>query len=545
MKSNYHFMPIHVRKSGSRQRNSQSQGFGLHELMISLAAGTLIVSGSSLALRSTGSMMSQSTDLATLRQNKVNGLRLMRAEIERSDHLLLPGGTKAGSLLDLNHPDYVNAIKECKTKAGEVINQNGTTAGDKKFTPFFGVMMNSSQPILYGISLDNSGSSYNLQRCGVPIGIDGSYSDASETFLASVITHIKPSSCESNSNNNCETHSLQDALNNMEVGFNSTLHSGERNNKEPFFHIQSDEHYKLIKIVDTSVRTPRYNNEEASESPLYFTAFARADKQWFQTAVGDSNSGNYGLWSINPNQNEGSNGSDVAIQAGSFFPPITSKNVRFVIDGSGSMSACVMWAEGYDRRRTFYDPGQGYFTTSRICALTRMEALIAELTAILELLPDDTKVGVRAFSSSGYANHKRWTSFGDGLATLNQVKDGETARQSVISFVNTLDNNSPNRWGGTDPWDAIQAAFDDQETDTLYFLSDGKPNKDRRGGNWRRSDYDRTADYYADLNTERTHNGESRPLEVNTTSLGLKSEWMEMLSAKTNGIYNEVNEDNL
>ena len=538
-------MPTQGHKPQRRQPKWQSQGFGLNELMISLAAGTLIVSASGLALRSTGSMLDQSTNLTTLRQNKVNGLRLMRAEIERSDHLLLPEGTKAGTVLDLNHADYESTIHECKAQAGEVISANGSTEGDIKFTPFFGVMMNNSKPILYGISLDSSGRSYNLQRCGVPIGIDGSYSDASETFLASVVTHIKPTSCDEGSSSDCEAKTLQDTLNNMQVAFTGTLHSGNRSNKEPYFHIQSDEHYKLIKIVDSSVRTPRYNDKSASESPLYFTAFARADKQWFQTADGESSSGNYGLWSINPNQEDGAEGSDTAIQAGSFFPPITSKNVRFVVDGSGSMSACVMWAEGYDRRRTFYDPGQGYFTTSRICALTRMEALIAELTAILELLPDDTKVGVRAFSSSGYANHKRWTTFGNGLTSLNQIKNGQTARQSVITFVNTLDDDSPTRWGGTDPWDAVQAVFDDQETDTLYFLSDGKPNKDRRGGSWRRSDYERTADYYADLNQNRTHDGESRPLEVNTTSLGLTSEWMEMLSAKTSGIYNEVNEDNL
>ncbi|PTT99698.1 hypothetical protein DBR45_26560, partial [Pseudomonas sp. HMWF031] len=118
--------------------------------MISLAAGTLIVGASGLALRSTGSMLDQSTNLTTLRQNKVNGLRLMRAEIERSDHLLLREGTKAGTVLDLNHPDYESTIKECKEQAGEVIKQDGSTEGDIKFTPFFGVMMNSSKPILYG-----------------------------------------------------------------------------------------------------------------------------------------------------------------------------------------------------------------------------------------------------------------------------------------------------------------------------------------------------------------------------------------------------------
>ena len=77
-------MPTQGRKPQRRQPKGQSQGFGLNELMISLAAGTLIVSASGLALRSTGTMLDQSTNLTTLRQNKVNGLRLMRAELREA-----------------------------------------------------------------------------------------------------------------------------------------------------------------------------------------------------------------------------------------------------------------------------------------------------------------------------------------------------------------------------------------------------------------------------------------------------------------------------
>ena len=100
--------------------------------------------------------------------------------------------------------------------------------------------------------------------------------------------------------------------------------------------------------------------------PLYFTAFARADKR------------------VDTFGGEGQGGP----QTGAYFQNITSSNVRFVIDGSGSMSACVMWGDGYGSWRTFYDPNQGgYRDTRRICALTRMEALISEMTMILISCP--------------------------------------------------------------------------------------------------------------------------------------------------------------
>jgi hypothetical protein len=113
-------------------------------------------------------------------------------------------------------------------------------------------------------------------------------------------------------------------------------------------------------------------------------------------------------------------------------------------------------------------------------------------------------------------------------------------RESAIVFVNSLDDPNPGYWGGTKPWDAIQAAFNDEEVDTLYLLSDGEPNNDRRGRSWNRDDYNETANYYASQNI-----GRDRQLKVNSTALGLSSPWMEKLSDLTNGDYIEINENRL
>ena len=173
--------------------------------------------------------------------------------------------------------------------------------------------------------------------------------------------------------------------------------------------------------------------------------------------------------------------------------------------------------------------------------MTRMEALISEMTMILDQLPNNTKVGLTSFSSRGYGNHKEWSESQDGLVRLGD--DGK--RDSAIEFVNSLDNERVTQWGGTDPWNAIQKAFDDTETDTLYLMSDGRPNRDRNGGNWSSWDHQSTADYYAGENDDRQYDGQDRALIVNTTSFGLESPWLEKLSGLTQGYYNQIDKDSL
>ena len=64
-------------------------GFTLPELMVGVVAGTMIMGASSVALRTTQTLISESQGKATLRQNTTNGLRLMRSEVERSMNLLV------------------------------------------------------------------------------------------------------------------------------------------------------------------------------------------------------------------------------------------------------------------------------------------------------------------------------------------------------------------------------------------------------------------------------------------------------------------------
>ena len=61
----------------------------LTEVMVASVMTAMVIGASSLGLRTTGSLISHSGDKATLRQNTVNGMRLMRSEIERSIHLVL------------------------------------------------------------------------------------------------------------------------------------------------------------------------------------------------------------------------------------------------------------------------------------------------------------------------------------------------------------------------------------------------------------------------------------------------------------------------
>ena len=89
------------------------------------------------------------------------------------------------------------------------------------------------------------------------------------------------------------------------------------------------------------------------------------------------------------------------------------------------------------------------------------------------------------------------------------------------------------------PWDSLDQAFEDGITDTVYFLSDGKPNYDQDSSSWNSSDYETVADYYADLNATRVTNGE-RSIKINSTSVGLDSTWMQLLSSKTSGAYIKV-----
>ena len=104
-----------------------------------------------------------------------------------------------------------------------------------------------------------------------------------------------------------------------------------------------------------------------------------------------------------------------------------------------------------------------------------MDALISEMKMILEQLPSNMKVGITAFSSGSDLNNKGRSESSPGLTRLGD--NGK--RDSVIEFIDILDDLRVTKLGGTDPWKEIRQAFDDTKTDTMCMMSGGRPNQDR------------------------------------------------------------------
>ena len=137
-------------------------GFSLPEVLVAASAGVVLVGASTLALRSTGSLINKMEQKAVLQQNATSGKKLMRAEIERSLHLLIHTNETPEQHLshtNINHKDYRESLNKCN----ELAQQEA-----KVFNTIFGVKISElNQPIFYGLSTSIVGG-YSIQRCGVP-----------------------------------------------------------------------------------------------------------------------------------------------------------------------------------------------------------------------------------------------------------------------------------------------------------------------------------------------------------------------------------------
>ena len=71
---------------------------------------------------------------------------------------------------------------------------------------------------------------------------------------------------------------------------------------------------------------------------------------------------------------------------------------------------------------------------------------------IFEQLPNDTKVGITAFSYGSDLNNKRRSESSPGLARLGDDGKGDLA----IEFMDILNDLRVTKLGGTDPWNEIQ-----------------------------------------------------------------------------------------
>ncbi len=534
-------------------------GFSLNEVLIALAAGTLVIGAGALALRSTQTLIKSSGEKTNQRQNTVNGVRLMRSEIERSLHALVNGPPPDPELAYTDLSQYNSAIQECQAIANGLSGTPGDLSPEQKanFAPLFGLKMAdvSGNPILYGLGVGSTNSTFAIKRCGTPLGLDGRYDNDEEPFVATVVDGISMMPCLTyDEDKKCidENRPFPDkdiseisafqVLQYLTEGPNNEYRYAVNDNTtptrqylEPAFRFETDNSRKLIRVIspmncDDSTEVCVENTQisvagssgASTKQDLLLTAYARADKRLMTPDGGTSPLGS------------------------EWFRDVNSKNVRFLVDGSGSMSACMAWSfnekgslELGDTSRIFHTPqgdplyrGNSYESSRAICNETRMERLQRELSELIQQLPNDTRISLEVFSTPGYYNNRQWQKSKDGLVTLG---DGDN-RDSALEFVSSLDEAAGNTWGGTNPWQGLNRSFSDTEADTLYFLSDGLPTtalsipgEDASYSN----QYRPAATYYANLNNAR----QTKPLQVNATSVMLGSEWMENLAKNTSGNY--------
>lgn len=503
-------------------------GFGTTEMLVSLAAGSLIIIGSGAALQSMQSMMSTSGSRATLRQNTTNGLQLLRTEITKADHLLVSEtGARIGEETDLNNYNGVDgAISLCQDTSTET------------FQPIFG-LRNSRQlaklPIIYGIGLNANGLRYSLYRCGPSIEADGSY-DTTKIYVDTLIEDIgvmPKKTCIDTQKNliDCDEpvqlikkvgdnealkstrEILTETINRPEYNFllsNDT--TPERTYREPAIRFSTDEQRRLLTFMP-----PNSDYLDSSDEPipsflqmstglkslsthfLQFTVYARADKRIAKDINGS------------------------IVLDGLFFRGEIRDNIRFLLDGSGSMRECIYRSP---------EPIYRWWRVTYPCIVNRMQALKEELRALLRDLHEtapNTIIGVESFSIEGNHNHKEWV-FNE--QTMSKIGD-ENVLDSIFAFIDALDEY---KGSSTNPWPGLQNALDDKDADTLFFLSDGIPTRDPNFGSGSRSnDFAGTANDLHSINKNRPN-----PMIINSIALGLDSNWMKELAELTGGDYNYV-----
>ena len=156
----------YLHKRHTSAHHKQAGMITLTEVMVASVMTAMVVGASSLGLRTTGSLISHSGDKATLRQNTVNGMRLMRSEIERSIHLVLnnsAGFSADKQHLNLSDPRYATTLTNCTN-----------LAGTRQFVPIVGTkMVELVNPVIYGVSTNANGYGYSILRCGAPLKLDG------------------------------------------------------------------------------------------------------------------------------------------------------------------------------------------------------------------------------------------------------------------------------------------------------------------------------------------------------------------------------------
>ena len=416
------------RISVHQNKRMGEKGFSLTESLVALTVGTMIIAGSGFAMRSTQSLIQGSGEKANQRQNTTNGLRLLRSEVERSLYIMFNGqlpneemantdlgqldngsqhllqycrilAAKQNSNLSL-HPDLPQGGVMQQSRDGMTINVNfdahpAMTSPDSqgrdlnsKFIPIFALQMDDVEhPVVYGLTAGGNNRTFALSRCGTPLRMDGTYDDGKTPFISSILDGIGMIPCteqEQNNEGECLSQipdsesssgfksalavTAEDILDllhkEIDYGYGIQLDNNQSPSRiflEPAFRIETDDFRKLVRFTSPMDCKDEYTDcptnsfteilsasRSLSNQPLLMTAFARADK--------------------NITAGRKKQGSDDSV----WFRNVSSKRVRFLVDGSGSMSACMIWSKNADGKyvkgdsyRYFYSPEEGQYIRTK------------------------------------------------------------------------------------------------------------------------------------------------------------------------------------
>lgn len=180
-----------------------------------------------------------------------------------------------------------------------------------------------------------------------------------------------------------------------------------------------------------------------------------------------------------------------AVSGAEFFGiRIESHRVAFVVDVSGSMQEPT-------RGRYVNEPGK-----------PRIEVAKAELSKAIEALEENALFNILPFS----AGVETWIP--DGVEASK-----ESTREEALEYVSRL-----GPFGGTNLFGGLEAAFEDQDVDTIFVLSDGEPSVGDI------IDPQLIREAIQEMNA-------TRDVVIHTVSVGLDLEILRWLAEDTGGTY--------
>jgi len=393
-----------------------NHGFTVIEALVAVGLSSLLIGGAAVATKNLRSAMNHSGNIASLRSHAATGIRLLRSEIQKSQHLMVKGGiyTQGLTHTDLSNPIYSQSINQCLSQRHH----------NQVFNPLFGlkaqdIFDSRDVIVMYGYGVARNGQNYSLMRCGEALGKNGSYTKGS-LAITPILENIGLVSC-SDEQNCKETLDVRKHLNLAQIarGLDTQLNANNetpfRNTKQPALGIRTDKERRMLELID-----PTQDGDHIDESYLQIAGrrTGRVDLKLMAYAR------NHPI-SRSDDENE-----IIGTFYGIPIPRGGGGGFQFIVDVSGSMG----WRG-------------------------RMSKLKAELKKMLNELPNGVTLSMSKFNS--YTTCFK----GCKLFTLN-----DQTRSETIRWVDNLRAR-----GGTRPWDAINRAMNDPDGRAIFFMTDGWP----------------------------------------------------------------------